>query len=96
MPDLAIDLSASNGALTWIADAYTVALTALVLPLGAIDDRLGRCNVLIVGTVDFGAASLAASFADSTSTLIVWRAVMGLGAAMVACLSTGGAYLLSR
>ena len=33
LPDLAIDLSAPNGALTWIADAYTVALAALVLPL---------------------------------------------------------------
>ncbi|MER7930727.1 MFS transporter [Streptomyces sp. NPDC096057] len=83
LPDLAIDLSASNGALTWIADAYTVALAALVLPLGAIGDRVGRRNVLVVGTVVFGAASLAASFADSTSTLIAWRAVMGLGAAMI-------------
>ncbi|MER6287496.1 MFS transporter [Streptomyces sviceus] len=83
LPDLAIDLSASNGALTWIADAYTVALAALVLPLGAIGDRVGRRNVLVVGTVVFGAASLAASFSDSTSTLIAWRAVMGLGAAMI-------------
>jgi MFS family permease len=83
LPDLAIDLSASNGALTWIADAYTVALAALVLPLGAIGDRLGRRNVLIVGTIVFGAASLAASFADSTSTLIAWRAAMGVGAAMI-------------
>ncbi|WP_329331361.1 MFS transporter [Streptomyces sp. NBC_00663] len=83
LPDLAIDLSASNSALTWIADAYTVVLAALVLPLGAIGDRVGRRNVLVVGTVVFGAASLAASFADSTSTLIAWRAVMGLGAAMI-------------
>ncbi|MFJ9626932.1 MFS transporter [Streptomyces sp. NPDC101175] len=83
LPDLAIDLSASNSALTWIADAYTVTLAALVLPLGAIGDRVGRRNVLIVGTVVFGAASLAASFADSTNTLIAWRAVMGLGAAMI-------------
>ncbi|WP_262057330.1 MFS transporter [Streptomyces sp. STR69] len=83
LPDLAIDLSASNSTLTWIADAYTVTLAAFVLPLGAIGDRLGRRNVLIAGTVVFGAASLAASFADSTTTLIVWRAVMGLGAAMI-------------
>ncbi|MFD7419081.1 MFS transporter [Streptomyces californicus] len=83
LPDLAIDLSATNGELTWIADGYTVALAALVLPLGAIGDRIGRRNVLVAGTVVFGAASLAASFADSTTTLIVWRVVMGLGAAMI-------------
>ncbi|MFE2352100.1 MFS transporter [Kitasatospora cineracea] len=83
LPDLAVDLSATNSSLTWIADAYTVALAALVLPLGAIGDRLGRRNVLVAGTVVFGAASLAGSFADSTTTLIVWRVVMGLGAAMI-------------
>ncbi|WP_242442161.1 MFS transporter [Streptomyces sp. CB02460] len=83
LPDLAVDLSATNGSLTWIADGYTVALAALVLPLGAIGDRIGRRNVLVAGTVVFGAASLAASFADSTTTLIVWRVVMGLGAAMI-------------
>ncbi|NEB03482.1 MFS transporter [Streptomyces sp. SID13726] len=83
LPDLALDLSASNSELTWIADAYTVTLAALVLPLGAIGDRLGRRNVLVVGTLVFGGASLAASFADSTTTLIAWRAVMGLGAAMI-------------
>ncbi|MEU7212636.1 MFS transporter [Streptomyces sp. NPDC044989] len=83
LPDLAVDLSATNSSLTWIADGYTVALAALVLPLGAVGDRFGRRNVLIAGTVVFGAASLAASFADSTTTLIVWRVVMGVGAAMI-------------
>jgi EmrB/QacA subfamily drug resistance transporter len=83
LPDLAIDLSASNTSLTWIADAYTVALAALVLPLGAIGDRLGRRNVLIAGALVLGAAALAASFSGSTATLIVWRVVMGIGAAMI-------------
>lgn len=83
LPDLALDLHASNTSLTWIADAYTVALAALVLPLGAIGDRIGRRNVLIAGNVVFGAAALAASFAQSTTTLIVWRIVMGIGAAMI-------------
>lgn len=38
LPEIAIDLNASNTALTWIADGYTVALAALVLPLGALGD----------------------------------------------------------
>ncbi|MEU6825405.1 MFS transporter [Streptomyces atriruber] len=66
-----------------MADGYTVAPAALVLPLGAIGDRIGRRNVLIADTIVFDAASLAASFADSTTALIAWRAVMGLGAAMI-------------
>ncbi|OPX11414.1 MFS transporter, partial [Gordonia sp. i37] len=83
LPDLAVDLGADNTALTWIADGYTVALAALVLPLGAIGDRYGRKKILIVGTMVFGVGSLAASFADTTSALIGWRVVMGIGAAMI-------------
>ncbi|ODR00756.1 multidrug MFS transporter [Mycobacterium sherrisii] len=84
LPDLAVDLDASNTALTWIADAYTVALAALVLPFGAIGDRWGRRNVLIVGNVVFGAASMAAALtAQTTTELIIWRAVMGIAAAMI-------------
>lgn len=83
LPELAVSLDASSSTLTWIADAYTLALAALVLPLGALGDRIGRRNVLLAGTVVFGFAALMASFADSTGLLIVWRAVMGVGAAMI-------------
>lgn len=83
LPDLAVDLSANNTALTWIADGYTVALAALVLPLGSIGDRLGRRSVLIAGCVVFGVASAVAAQSSSTTELIVWRVVMGAGAAMI-------------
>jgi EmrB/QacA subfamily drug resistance transporter len=83
LTSIAVNLHASDSDLTWIADAYTVALAALVLPLGSIGDRIGRRNVLIAGTVVFGAASLASAFATSASTLIAMRAVMGVGAAMI-------------
>ena len=36
LPDLAVSLGANSTELTWIADAYTVTLAALVLPLGAL------------------------------------------------------------
>ncbi|MCX4775636.1 MFS transporter [Streptomyces sp. NBC_01264] len=83
LPDLAVDLDASNSSLTWIADGYTVALAALVLPLGALGDLFGRRRMLILGNLVFGAAALCAAFADSTTHLIVWRVLMGVGAAMI-------------
>jgi EmrB/QacA subfamily drug resistance transporter len=83
LPELAVGLHATNAQLTWIADGYTVALAALVLPLGALGDRLGRRNVLIAGTVVFGLASLGSAMADSADLLILGRIVMGLGAAMI-------------
>ncbi|MGY2089157.1 MULTISPECIES: MFS transporter [Nocardia] len=83
MPDLAIDLSASTTSLTWIADAYTLALAAFVLPIGSLGDKLGRRNVLVAGTVVFAIGSVAAASVHTTALLIGWRAVMGLGAAMI-------------
>jgi EmrB/QacA subfamily drug resistance transporter len=83
LPELALNLRASSTSLTWIADGYTIALAALLLPLGALGDRLGRRNVLLVGTVVFGLAALSASFAGSTGPLIMCRVAMGVGAAMI-------------
>lgn len=83
LPDLAVDLGASNTDLTWIADGYTVALAALVLPLGALGDRIGRRKVLIAGNLLFGAASFLAAESSTSAHLIIWRVVMGVGAAMI-------------
>lgn len=83
LPDLAVDLGASNTSLTWIADGYTVALAALVLPFGAVGDRIGRRRLLVLGTLVFGAAALAAALSETAAALIAWRTVMGVGAAMI-------------
>src|SRR5215203_5486956 len=60
---ISLDLGTTGSQLTWIADGYTVALAALVLPFGALGDRLGRRTLLLVGTVVFGVAALAAAAA---------------------------------
>jgi EmrB/QacA subfamily drug resistance transporter len=81
--DLAADLSASQSEILWIINAYTVALAALLMPIGAIGDRWGRKPVLLVGLALFGLASLAAGVATSTAFMIGARVVAGMGAAMI-------------
>ena len=49
--DLAIDLGASQGQLLWVINGYTMALAALLLPIGAIGDRWGRKPILLGGLV---------------------------------------------
>jgi EmrB/QacA subfamily drug resistance transporter len=80
---ISLDLGTTSAQLTWVADGYTVALAALVLPFGALGDRIGRRTLLLAGTVLFGLAALAAAAAQSPSALIGCRIVMGVGAAMV-------------
>ena len=80
---ISVDLGTSSSQLTWIADGYTVALAALVLPFGALGDRYGRRTLLLVGTVLFGLAALAAAAAQAPELLIACRVAMGIGAAMI-------------
>ncbi|MBS1678208.1 MAG: MFS transporter [Actinobacteria bacterium] len=80
---MAVDLSASQGSVLWIINAYTVALAALLLPAGAIADHRGRKPVLIAGLALFGAATAGAAVADAVGLMIALRILAGVGAAMV-------------
>lgn len=81
--ELAVDLGASQGAILWIINAYTIALAALLMPVGAIGDRWGRKPVLLVGLAVFGVASLGAGLATTTAFMIAARVLAGVGAAMI-------------
>ena len=81
--DLAVDLGASQSTLLWIINGYTLALAALLLPIGAIGDRWGRKRVLVTGLVVFALANIAAALAPSATALLVARVVAGAGAAMI-------------
>lgn len=81
--DLAVDLGASQGQVLWIINAYTLALAAFLLPVGAIGDRWGRRPVLLSGLSLFAFANVLAVLAQTTSMMIAARSLAGLSAAMV-------------
>jgi EmrB/QacA subfamily drug resistance transporter len=83
LPTLVRELRASTTQLEWIVDAYNLVFAALVLASGNLSDRLGRKGVLLVGLGIFGAATVAGGLGGSPGQLIVARAVMGLGAALI-------------
>src|SRR6187551_3645180 len=68
---LALDLGATQGQLLWIINGYTMALAALLLPIGAIGDRWGRKPILLAGLSLFIGANVLAGFAGSVSVLLV-------------------------
>ncbi|WP_373563734.1 MFS transporter [Streptomyces sp. st77] len=82
-PDLAVAFGASQSTILWIINIYTLGLAALLLPLGAVGDRLGRKPVLVAGLVVFGLASAAAGLAPSAEVMLVARLFSGVGAAMI-------------
>jgi EmrB/QacA subfamily drug resistance transporter len=83
LPTLVRDLHASTSQLQWIVDSYTLVFAGLLLTAGSLSDRFGRRYALAVGLVIFGAGSVASAFAGSASMLILTRAVMGIGGALI-------------
>ncbi len=66
-----------------MVDAYALTLASLLLVAGALGDRYGRRGALLVGIVLFGVGSLLSAFADSGGQLIAFRALTGVGGALI-------------
>ncbi|MGQ0839193.1 MFS transporter [Actinokineospora sp.] len=84
LPDFASTLGASTDQLQWIIVAYSIAGGSILLIAGLVGDRWGHKTTLVWGLAIFAAAALVGVFASSADTLIVVRAVMGIGGAIVA------------
>jgi EmrB/QacA subfamily drug resistance transporter len=83
IPTLARELRPSDTQILWIVDAYAVVFAGLLLFAGSLGDKFGRKGALLGGLVIFAGASLACAWSSSPSWLIVFRGVMGLGAAFI-------------
>ena len=84
LPSLQTDLHLSTGELSWVQDAYTLVFGGLLLLGARAGDLLGRRRVFVFGLVVFVLASLAIGFSPAGWWAIGWRAIQGIGAAIVA------------
>lgn len=78
LPAIAADLRASSTQLLWIVDIYAFLLAAVLIPVGAVGDRVGRRRILLIGSLGYGVASVLAAYAPSPELLIAARALMGV------------------
>ncbi|MFC0071161.1 MFS transporter, partial [Umezawaea endophytica] len=83
LPALAARFDAPPAAVEWVSLSYLLALVALLAAVGGLADVLGRKLVYVYGFAVFTAASVACALAPDLTTLIVFRVVQGLGAAML-------------
>ena len=83
LPSIQKDLNLSEANLQWIINSYTLFFGGFLLLGGRAGDLLGRKRVFLVGLVVFTAASLLNGLANSEGMLIAFRAVQGLGAALI-------------
>jgi EmrB/QacA subfamily drug resistance transporter len=83
LPTLSSDLGAGVSGLQWIVDGYVLAFASLLLTGGILGDRYGRKRMFLTGLAVFTLSSLACGLAGSTSQLIAFRALQGVGAALL-------------
>ncbi|TPJ42330.1 MFS transporter [Mesorhizobium sp. B2-5-13] len=83
MPALRADLGASLAEAQWISNAYALTLSALILAGGAAGDRFGLRRAFVAGIGLFVATSLACALAPNAVVLIAFRALQGIGAAIM-------------
>ncbi|WP_434047707.1 MULTISPECIES: MFS transporter [Sorangium] len=77
------DLGVDIGAASWVLAAYSLSVSALLLPFGRLGDRHGKGRVYAVGFGVFGAGSALSALAPTLASLLAARALQGAGAAML-------------
>ena len=83
IPNMISRLHASLDDILWVINAYALVLAVLLITAGRLGDLLGQRTVFFAGIALFTVASAACGFAPSPGWLIGFRAVQGLGAALL-------------
>src|SRR6267142_4166975 len=83
LPSIKTDLGFSQESLQWVITAYAIFFGGVLLLGGRLADLLGRRRLFMAGLALFTVTSLLDGLAWSETSLIVFRSLQGLGAAML-------------
>ena len=84
LPSIKSDLGFSQENLQWVISAYAILFGGVLLLGGRLADLLGRRRLFVSGLALFAASSLLCGLAWSEESLIGFRALQGLGGALLA------------
>src|SRR5213596_2601637 len=83
LPSIKTDLHFSEASLQWVITAYSIFFGGVLLLGGRLADLLGRRRLFMAGLALFTVSSLLDGLAWSEGSLITFRAIQGLGAALL-------------
>jgi EmrB/QacA subfamily drug resistance transporter len=83
LPSIKSDLHFSEVSLQWVITAYAIMFGGFLLLGGRLADLMGRRRLFVVGLAIFTVSSLLDGLAWSEGSLIAFRSLQGLGAAML-------------
>ena len=84
LPSIKLDLGFSATGLQWVITAYAIFFGGTLLLGGRLADLLGRRRMFVAGLALFATSSLLSGFAWSSASLVGFRALQGLGGALLA------------
>jgi EmrB/QacA subfamily drug resistance transporter len=84
LPSIKTDLHFSQASLQWVITAYAILFGGVLLLGGRLADLFGRRRLFVAGLALFAVSSLLSGLAWSESALIGFRALQGLGGALLA------------
>ena len=87
LPSIRDDLGFSSTSLAWVVNAYLLTFGGFLLLGGRLGDLYGHRRLFLAGIGLFTAASLACGLSTSQESLIVARAVQGVGGAIASAVS---------
>lgn len=93
LPSIGSALKMDPVQLSWVATAFLLASAVCLVPFGRVADMIGRRRVFLAGMVVFTISSLGCGLWRSPVALIAFRALQGIGGAMI--FGTGLAILTS-
>ncbi|WP_433675946.1 MFS transporter [Microbacterium gorillae] len=84
LPRMQADLGFTPHTLSWVFNAYVIALGGLLLLGGRLSDLYGPRRMFAVGWVILGVGSLVAGFAGDVTVELLGRVLQGMGSALIA------------
>jgi EmrB/QacA subfamily drug resistance transporter len=87
LPSIQVGLHFSPADLQWVIDAYAIVFAGFLMLCGRAADVIGHRRTFLTALLVFSGASLIGGLAPDSTTLIVARAVQGLGGALMAACS---------
>jgi EmrB/QacA subfamily drug resistance transporter len=83
LPSIAAEYSLDAISMSWASLAYLLASAMFLIPFGRLADMYGRKKVFLTGIILFTASSTLLGLFPSSSTLVAFRALQGIGSSMI-------------
>jgi MFS family permease len=83
LPAISEEFSMGAIGISWISMAFLLTSAVFLVPLGKLADIQGRKKVFFIGNILIAASSILCALSPTGDMLILFRAVQGIGSAMV-------------